>query len=149
MKFLLTGVIALLSYTGYTQVSSDSISILKQQKQSLELSSRINDRKMQLAKLENSVDKKTKDVEYTTAEAQRAADENKEAAAKLSNDSQDKRSAKQARKAAGNAEHKAKAARKAADDLADLNKDIESLKSKIADDEAKLAVNPVIIPSKQ
>ena len=74
---------------------------------------------------------------------------NKEAAAKLSDDAQDKKAAKRARKAASNAEHKAKAARSAVDDLADLNKDIESLKSKIAEDEAKLAVNPVIIPSKQ
>jgi len=131
------------------QVSGDSLHSLKQQKQSLELSKKINDNKLKLAKLENTLDKKTMEMESTTTGAQRAADDNAGAAAKLSNDSQDKKLAKQAETAADNAKKSAKRARVANDNLTNLKKDIETLKNKIADDEAKLAMNPLIIPSQQ
>lgn len=125
------------------QVSADSVNLLKQQKQSLELSSKINERKLQLAKLENSIADKTRAMEAAAADAQKAAADNAEAAAKLAGDAQDKKLAKRARKAARNAESSAKKARNASDNLASLKKDIESLRKKIADDEAKLAANPV------
>ena len=48
-----------------------------------------------------------------------------------------------------NAKKSAKRARVATDDLSDLKKDIETLKSKIVKDEAKLAFNPVAIPVQQ
>ncbi len=147
IKFLSSSVLVLfIAVNSFSQVSADSINALKQQKQSLELSSKINDRKIQLAKLENNVDKKTREMESTAADAQKAADENTDAAAKLSSDPQDKTTARRARKAAKEAERCAKRARNAADDLASLKKDIESLHNKIADDEAKLAANPVNPP---
>ena len=137
------------TFAGYAQVSADSVAALKQQKQYFEINSRINDHKLQLAKLENSVEKKSRDAVQTADDARRAAEENADAANRLNNDSQDKSKAKKARKAAHNAERKAKQARKAADDLDDLKKNIESLKNKIAEDEAKLTSLSAPAPVKQ
>jgi chromosome segregation ATPase len=143
VKFLISCVIVLLvTVTGLGQVSPDSISSLKQRKQSLQLKSKINEQKLQLAKLENNIDKKRREMESTAAEAQKAADENAEAATRLSNNPQDKKMARRTEKAADYAKKSARRARIAADNLANLLKDIESLKSKIADEEAKLASIP-------
>ncbi len=137
-KFFLA-LAALLFSTGvFAQVSGDSINSLKQQKDALEVSTRINKNKIELAKLENMVEKKKQAVETTTTDAQKAADENNDAAAQLSSNPQDKSAAKKARKAAQGAERSAKKARSAKDDLADLGKDIDTLKGKIAQDESKL-----------
>ena len=136
-----------LSVTAIAQVSADSISTLKQQKQSLSLSNKINENKMKLAKLENTLEAKTRDVENTTAAAQKSADENAEAATKLSNDPQNKALARKSENAGDEARKNAKRARIAADDLADLKKEIVSLKNKIAEAETKLAVNPVTVPA--
>jgi hypothetical protein len=147
-KFLIScAVLLLVSFMASAQVSGDSLHSLKQQKQSLELSKKINDNKMKLAKLENTLEKKTMEMEKTTTEAQRAADDNAEAAAKLSNDSQDKKRARQAETAADNAKKSAKRARVAGDNLTQLKEEIRTLKNKITDDEAKLAFNPLIIPA--
>lgn len=144
MKFLTSAAILLLAaLSGFGQVSADSLNLLKQQKQSLELSSKINERKLQLAKLENSIADKMRSMEVTASDAQKAAADNAEAAAKLAGDAQDKKLAKKARKAAKHAESCAKKARNTSDDLSSLRKDIESLRKKITDDEAKLAANPV------
>jgi chromosome segregation ATPase len=143
VNFLISCVIVLLvTVTGLGQVSPDSISSLKQRKQSLQLKSKINEQKLQLAKLENNIDKKRREMESTAAEAQKAADENAEAATRLSNNPQDKKMARRTEKAADYAKKSARRARIAADNLANLLKDIESLKSKIADEEAKLASIP-------
>lgn len=131
--------VIIISTTAAAQVSKDSLSSLKQQKEVLELSSKINSQKMQLAKLENSVEKKTQEKENTAAEAQKAATENAEAAAKLSGDPQDKSLARKSENAGDAARKSAKRARSAADSLDDLMKDIESLKNKISKEEAKLA----------
>jgi len=146
MKLLAATILVLFSVGAFAQVTSDSLNTLKQQKQSLEVSARINDRKIQLAKLENSLDKKSREVESTALDAQKAADENTKAAGKLSGDPQDKTLAKKARKAANAAERSAKKARNASDDLAGLKKDIESMKNKIAEDESKLGGMPAVIP---
>lgn len=146
-KMLTAGaIVTAMSFVSQAQVSKDSISSLKQQKESLALSTKINSHKMQLAKLENTLEKKNREVETTTADAQKAAEENAEAAAKLSSDPQDRKAAKRAENAGDNARKKASRARSAASNLEDLRKDIESLKNKIADEESKLALNPVAIP---
>lgn len=143
-KFLTGIAIVLLnSVSGFGQVSADSVNLLKQQKQSLELSSRINEHRLQLAKLENSIADRTRAMEATASDAQKAAADNAAAAEKLARDAQDKKLAKKARKAARHAESCAKKARNASDDLSSLNKGIENLRRKIADDEAKLSSNPV------
>ncbi len=144
MKFLAIAIMLLLSnVSGIGQVSADSVNLLKQQKQSLELSTKINGRKLQLAKLENSISGRTRVMEETASNAQKAAADNEEAAAKLAGDAQDKKLAKRARKAARHAESCAKKARMAADDLSSLSKDIDNLRKKIAEEEAKLAANPI------
>ena len=147
-NYLLVALIVLLaSITANAQVSSDSIAVLKQQKQSLSLSNRINENKMKLAKLENALQGKQHDVENTAAAAQQSANDNSDAANKLSSDPQDKALARRADKAGNEARKNAKRARIAADDLADLKKEISSLQNKIAEDETKLSVNPVTIPA--
>lgn len=150
IKFLMTATFVLsLSAMATAQVSVDSVRALHQQKESLELSTKVNDLKMKLAKLENTLNGKTREMESTATDAQRAADDNATAASRLSNDSQDKKLARQAENAADNAKKSAKRARVAADNLADLKKDIDTLKMKIAEGEAKLAVNPVAVQVNQ
>ncbi|MEP6750880.1 MAG: hypothetical protein ABJB86_24310 [Bacteroidota bacterium] len=58
------------------QVSGDSIRALHQQKESFELGTKVNDLKMKLAKLENTLSGKTHEMEGTATGAQRAADDN-------------------------------------------------------------------------
>ncbi|MEO5593866.1 MAG: hypothetical protein ABIR15_23470 [Chitinophagaceae bacterium] len=150
MKFMIVSAIVLLtSLIGTAQVSADSISSLKQQKQSLELSNKINEHKMKLAKLENTLDKKTREMESTAEDARKAAEENAEAASRLNGDPQDKALARRSENAGDGARKNAKRARAAANSLADLKKDIESLRNKIAEEETKLAINPVAIPVQQ
>ena len=123
-------------------VSKDSISTLKEQKHALKISKDLNEQKIKLAKLENELTAKTQLVEKTAEQAQVSADKNGTAADRLTDDAQDKQKASKANNSARHAQRDAKKARKAYDDLENLNKDIESLKSKIADDEVKLAEIP-------
>jgi DNA repair exonuclease SbcCD ATPase subunit len=141
----IVGMIAamLVSATIFGQaVSADSITVLKQQKDALELGKQINERKLKLAKLENTVEQKTQDMQKAAEQAQKSANANAEAASNLSNDAQDKKLARKASKAASEAKSDSRHARIATDNLDDLKKDIESLKSKIASDESKLASMP-------
>ena len=119
-------------------VTQDSIAILKQQKESLKISRKLNERKLELAKLENNVEKKTQDVHNTAQQAQASANENGQAATNLTGNAQDEKLAKKASKSADNAKSDAKRARKAIKSLANLQNDIADLKKKIVDDEMKL-----------
>jgi len=120
-------------------VSTDSISVLKNQKEGLVISKRINDNKLKLAKLENSVEKETQDMQATKDESQKSADDNGKAADRLTGDAQNKKLAGDASKSAKEAKRDAKKARKASASLENLKKDIASLKSKIAADESRLS----------
>jgi len=149
-KLLMSSAIFLLvSFMAAAQVSGDSLHALEQQKQSLELSKKINDNKLKLAKLENSLSNKTAEMESTATGAQRAADDNTTAAAKLGEDPQNKKLARQAESSADDAKKNAKRARVAAENLVNLKKDIQALKIKIAEGETKLANNPLIVPAQQ
>jgi len=123
-------------------VSKDSISTLNEQKHALKIGKDLNEQKIKLTKLENQLAVKTRLVDKTAEQAQISADKNGTAANRLTEDAQDKKKASRANNSARHAQHDAKKARKAYDDLENLNKDIESLKSKIADDEIKLAAIP-------
>jgi preprotein translocase subunit SecF len=120
-------------------VSKDSFNVLNNEKEALKIAKSINERKIKLAKLENEIAEKTSDLQKTAEESQQAAKANQDAANELSGDDQDKKKAKAAKKAANHAEQSAKQARKAQDKLNDLNKDIESLRKQILEDEQKLA----------
>lgn len=120
-------------------VSKDSISTLKEQKHALQISRDLNDQKIKLAKLENELTATTHLADKTAQQAQISADKNDTAADRLTDDAQDKRKASRASNSARHAQRDAKKARRAYEKLEDLNKDIESLRSRIADDEIKLS----------
>lgn len=137
-----------LSLSAYAQeVNKDSLQSLKDEKKNIEISKSVNDRKIELAKNQNDLARKTQEVEKTAADAQKAADENKVLAARLGKDPQNKKLASDASKAARQAERSAKRARKAADDQEKLTKDIASLQSKIAEDEAKINLQSSVVSS--
>ena len=106
-------------------VSKDSINNLKQQKDALEVSKKLNENKLELAKLENELEAKTREKEKTAEQAQKSADDNNKAAEKLANNAQDKSLSRKASKAASGARKDAKRARKASDDLDKLTKNID------------------------
>ena len=124
-------------------VSTDSITMLKTEKNDLKLGKKINDNKLKLAKLENSVQGKEHDLQQANDDSKRSADDNASAASKLSANPTDKSLARRADQTASVAKRDARRARNAAKDVDDLKKDIADLKSKIASDEKKLSVTPV------
>lgn len=123
-------------------VSKDSIGSLKHQKEALQISKDLNERKIKLAKLENELKDKSELVDKTAQKAQESADDNGTAAERLTNDAQDKKKANKANNAAEEAQRDSKKARKASNSLESLIEDIESLKTAIVNDEKKLAAIP-------
>lgn len=120
-------------------VTADSINALKKDNELLKMAIAINDEKLELAKLQNQLVEKNYNVEKAADASQKAASDNQDAAAVLTNDDQDKAKANNAKKSADNADKSASKARKAQDKLGDLNKDIDKLKKHIADSEQKLS----------
>jgi hypothetical protein len=142
-KWVIVAVSALISMQLSAQVvSKDSLSNLKHQKEAIQIGKDLNEKKIKLAKLENEVTAENQLVNKTAQQAQASADDNGTAADRLTNDALDKKKARKANNAAGNAQRDAKKARKAAGHFDTLNKDIESLRAAIADDERKLASIP-------
>ena len=133
--------IALLAISFYAKaqvVSKDSISMLKSQKEIALLNAKLNEEKLKLAGLENSLAAKTEAEQNARDRAQKSADANSKVASDLSEEAQDKKLARKAKKAAKTAKKDAKKLRKASSTLENLQSDIESLKKKIADDEAQV-----------
>ena len=119
------------------------MSVSAQQKintDSLTLVSKISADQLKLAKLQNTLEETTRSKQDYALTAQQSADKNRTAAGRLSDDPTDKKEARNADNAAGDARSDAKKARKASDKLKDLNKDIADLKEKIAKNQAKLNV---------
>lgn len=106
---------------------------------SLRLISKIGNDQLKLGKLENTVGQKTWNKTDDSLAAQQSADKNSTAATRLSNDPQNKKDARQADDAAGDARTNERKARKAARQLEKVNKDIADLQSKIANEQAELA----------
>lgn len=128
-------------------VSKDSINMLNQQKEAIEVSKKLNEKRIELAKLENELTEKTNKANEAAQEAQKAAGENEDLANRLRNDAQNKDLANQANKSAKQAEKSSKNARKAAEDVEDINKKIESLRKEIAEEESKSGTGPVGVTS--
>jgi len=139
---LLTGTAALAQV-----VSKDSIQMLEKQKDAIELSKSVNDKKTQLAKLQNDLEKKNKEAQDAAIKAEQSAKENQAAASRLSSNAQDKKLANQAKSSARRAERDAKAARKAADNQKSMQEDIAKLQSEISEEESKIASVPAILSS--
>ena len=139
IALLLSSALIITASVSAQAVSGDSISMLKQQKSALIIGKRINDNKLKLAKLENTVGKETQDMQNAGEVAQKSADNNGQTANKLTEDAQNKKLAADASKSAKEAKYDAKKAREANASLENLKKEIESLKMKIAEDESKLS----------
>jgi hypothetical protein len=105
---------------------------------SLSLVSKINADKLKLEKLQDQLTQRTKRNQDASAEAQRSANQNSRAADKLSDNPRNKRLARRANRHAGDAKRDARNARKASDRLDDLQKNIQDLKERIAENQTKL-----------
>ena len=123
------GVLCLCVKTSAQKVNTDS----------LKLVSKISDDQLKLGILQNTVNQKTRDKQDGAIAAQESADKNATAATRLSDDPQDKKAARQADNAAGDARSNARKARKAADRLNKVNKDIADLQTKIAREQVELS----------
>jgi hypothetical protein len=105
---------------------------------SLALVSKIEEDQSKLTDLQTQLEERLKIKKEALAKAQKSADENADAADRLSSDPRHKRLAKKADKAASAARKDAKAARKETDRVNRLNKDIRSTKKRIAKNEKRL-----------
>jgi hypothetical protein len=126
---LLTSIgVLILSVSTYAQANADSLAIV----------AKISNYQLQMAKLQNTVVKKTNDKQNDSLRAQQSATANSTAANTLNEDPQDKSDARKADQAAGNAKSEARKARKAADRLDDVNRKILDLQRKIGLEQEKL-----------
>lgn len=116
-----------------------SVSAQKANVDSLELVSQISKDQLKLGKLQNMVEQKTKNKDGAAIDAQNSASANAKAAEKLNDDPDNKKLASDANNKAGDAKSDAGKSRKETERLDDLNKNITSLKSKIAVEQAKLS----------
>jgi len=105
---------------------------------SLALVSQIGNYQLKLGKMQNEVEQKTKNKQDANIQAQKSADENSNAAAKLTDDPNSKKLARKADNTADDAKTDARTARKEERRLNALNKDISDLKTKINSLQAKL-----------
>lgn len=126
------------------QISADSMKNLKTQKEILKIQDRLNENKIKVAKYENSIAETSRNQENAAKDAQQSANANNNAASNLSNDAQNRKLAKKASRRAIQAEKDASTARRNNGRMDRLNKNIEGLKKKIAEDEQKLLLMGVI-----
>ncbi len=130
-KITLSAVICTLIF--YTSVFAQ-----KANTDSLALVSRISANQLKLGNLQNEVDQKTKNKLDASEQAQKSANENSNAANKLTSEPNNRKLARQANNAASDAKSDSRAARKEERRLNSLNKDIADMKDKIAEDQRKL-----------
>ena len=105
---------------------------------SLSLVSKISTDQLRLGKLQNQLEQKTKNKEDASELAQKSANENLAAADKLRDNSDNKKLARKANNKAGNAKSDSRHARRESNRLDELNKDIQEVKNRIANNQVKL-----------
>lgn len=105
---------------------------------SLSLVSAISADQLQLGKLQNQLEQKTKNKQDASDQAQRSANENSTAAEKLKDNPENKKLARKANNKASDAKSDSRSARKESDRLDELHKDIQDLKNRIADNQVRL-----------
>lgn len=136
----------LLSIVSFSQTPAvdSAASELKKQQKIAELTKNITERNEKLVLLEQKLIAKTADRERAAQKANESSEANRQAATRLSDDSQDKKKAKRAENLSDDARRDAKRARIAGDNVEEVEKEIKSLRKKIGDDEASLEkINPV------
>ncbi|MFT3749414.1 MAG: hypothetical protein QM768_13895 [Agriterribacter sp.] len=127
------------SFANAQSVVPDPTLSEKAQKEILKTSKRLDERKLELIKLEREVSEVKQKAERAEKQARVSAEENATAASKLNNDALDKSKARKARRRASTAARDAKDARKAAKRVEKLESNISSLQKKIKEDETRLA----------
>jgi flagellar biosynthesis chaperone FliJ len=115
-----------------------SVSAQKVNTDSLSLVSRISADQLKLGQLQNQLEQKTKNQENASEQAQKSANENSTAADKLSDNPENRKLARKASNKASNAKGDSRKARKESNSLDNLNKDIQDLKNRIANNQVKL-----------
>lgn len=125
---------------------SDSAKIAAKQKKVADLTQSLQQQKQQLIDMEGKLEMLKQTADKETADAQQSANANKLAATNLTTDPNDRKKAKRAKRAAHQASSDAKDSRRATAAVKKAQKDIASLKSKIASNEKKLAkLQPVTV----
>jgi len=107
---------------------------------SLKLVAQISQDQLELGKLQNMVNQRTKNKQGAAINAQNSASDNANAAERLNADPDNKNLANNANNKAGEAKSDARKSRKESAKLDDLNKNILELKSKIAVEQSKLSI---------
>ena len=130
-KILLLASIGLLFF-------SMSVSAQKVNTDSLSLVSKISADQLKLGKLQNQLEQKTKNQQDASVQAQKSANENSNAADNLRDKPESRKLARKANNKAGDARSDSRYARREANRLDNLNKDIQNLKNRIADNQVKL-----------
>jgi hypothetical protein len=115
-----------------------SVSAQEVNKDSLSLVSKIEADQSKLDDLQIQLEQRMKSKKEALDRAQRSADDNANAADKLSDNPRNKRLAKRADKKAGDARKDAKVARKETDRVEKLNKEIRVTKKRIEKNEGRL-----------
>ena len=117
---------------------SMSVSAQKVNTDSLSLVSKISADQLKLGKLQNQLEQKTKNQQDASVQAQKSANENSNAADNLRDKPESRKLARKANNKAGDARSDSRYARREANRLDNLNKDIQNLKNRIADNQVKL-----------
>ena len=115
-----------------------SVSAQKINTDSLSLVSKISADQLKLGKLQNQLEQKTKNQQDASEQAQKSANENSTAADKLNDHPENKKLARRANNRASDAKSDSRNARKESNSLDKLNRDIQDLKNRIADNQLKL-----------
>ena len=115
-----------------------SVSAQKINTDSLSLVSKISGDQLKLGKLQNQLEQKTKNQQDASDQAQKSANENSSAANKLSDHPENKKLARRANNRASDAKSDSRNARRESNSLDKLNRDIQDLKNRIADNQIKL-----------
>ena len=115
-----------------------SVSAQKVNTDSLSLVSKISADQLKLGKLQNQLEQKTKNKQDASEQAQKSANENSNAADKLRDKPGNKKLARKANNKAGDAKSDSRNARRESDRLDKLNKDIQDLRNRIANNQVKL-----------
>jgi hypothetical protein len=115
-----------------------SVAAQKVNTDSLSLVSKISADQLKLGKLQNQLEQKTKNQQNASEQAQKSANENSNAADNLRDKPENRKLARKANNKAGDARSDSRYARRESDRLDNLNKDIQDLKNRIADNQVKL-----------
>lgn len=135
-------VVLMLLFSGSALVAQekhvDPALISKEQKEIVKLQASLLEDREKLAELYKNNEKYVQERDKKQSDAQVAADKNEDMARRLSNDTENKRRAKSAKRAANKASSEARSARKAGARLDKNTNDIKKLESRIQKNEKKL-----------